>query len=165
MKYLLTLLILVPFLSFSQQRANTYISGGVHYDALDYNNYGYGVRLSGGATINNQLLFGIGAGVQKINGLKKPIVPLFVQLAYADTKKNVSPIIIAEPGYGVYKNNNGPYKTKGGFHFFGGGGILFATRSSVKGTLNVGYTLYTIQSRGVETRIKGVSIRFAVMAF
>jgi hypothetical protein len=169
MKYILVLLIFLSSAATAQRRmTNAFVSGTFQVDAPEHYKPVVGGRLSAGANLKNFALVGIGVGVTKIKEFRKLYVPVFGTITIADFSKKVSPLVVAEPGYGIYNEKvrigNRTVEREGGFTFFGGGGVAVAATSKANLSFSVGYSVYTFNTGGIASSVKGVGFRFTVTA-
>jgi hypothetical protein len=166
MKYILVLVIFLSSAATAQRRmSNAFISGTFQVDAPEHYKPIVSGRLSGGANLKNFALVGIGIGITKIKEFRKLYVPVFGTITIADFTKKVSPLVVAEPGYGIYNEKLRSGLTReGGFTFFGGGGVAIAATSKANLSFSVGYSVYTFNTGGITNTVKGVGFRFTVTA-
>ena len=151
MKYTLVLLFFLSSAATAQRRmTNAFVSGTFQVDAPEHYKPVVGGRLSGGANLKNFALVGIGLGVTRIKEYKKLYVPVFGTITIADFSKKVSPLVVAEPGYGIYNEKvrigNNTVEREGGFTFFGGGGVAVAATSKGNLSFSVGYSVYSFNT-------------------
>jgi hypothetical protein len=137
-------------------------------DAPEYYKPVISARLSGGVNLKNLALVGIGVGVTKFKEFKKVYVPVFGTITVADFTKRVSPLVVLEPGYGIYNEKirvgNSTLTREGGFTFFGGGGVAIAASSKANLSFSVGYAYYGFNTAGINSSVKGVGFQFTVTA-
>ena len=169
MKYILVLFIFLSSSAAAQKRmSNTFISGTFQVDAPEHYKPVVSGRLSGGANLKNFALVGIGVGIAKIKELPKLYIPVFGTITIADFSKHISPLVVAEPGYGIYNEKvrlgNRTITREGGFTFFGGGGVAVAATSKANLSFSIGYSVYTFNTAGISSTVKGVGFRFTVTA-
>lgn len=169
MKYILLLFIFVSLTATAQRRAsNAFFSGTFQVDAPEHYKPIISGRLSGGANLQNFALIGIGVGVTKIKEMGKLYVPVFGTITIADFSKKVSPLVVAEPGYGIYNEKvrlgTRTVTREGGFTFFGGGGAAIAANSKANISFSIGYSVYSFNTAGINSSIKGIGFRFTVTA-
>ena len=166
-----TIIFLLLFFIFAipciAQKSNKgFLSGAFQFD-IPKNTTGLGVRLAGGININHLFLLGLGVGVTKIQNVNKAIIPVFAHFALGDFKKKVFPYFVAEPGYGFYdrseKIGNERINTKGGFNFFGGGGMGVVTSKSSTVTFSVGYSVYNFETKKINSTVKGLAFKISVI--
>jgi hypothetical protein len=167
MRYILILTVLISSSVFSQ-KSRGFVSGTFQVDAPEHYEPIISARLSGGAKLNNLVLLGIGVGVTKFKEFKKVYVPVFGTITVADFTKRISPLVVLEPGYGIYDEKvrlgNRTVTREGGFTFFGGGGIAIAATPKANLSFSVGYAYYGFNTAGVHSSIKGPGFRFTVTA-
>ena len=169
MKYILLLAILYSSAAIAQKKySKGFLSGTFQVDAPEHYKPIISGRLSGGVKLNNIALLGIGIGVTKFKEFKKIYVPVFGTITVADFSKKLSPLVVFEPGYGIYneklKIGNRSVTREGGFTFFGGGGVAVAATSKANLSFSVGYSLYSFNTAGINSSVKGVGFRFTVTA-
>jgi hypothetical protein len=166
MKYIFVVLLFLSTTVIAQRRAtNAFFSGTFQVDAPEHYKPVVSGRLSGGANLNNFALLGVGVGITKFKEFKKLYVPVFGTITIADFKKHVSPLVVVEPGYGIYNEKLRSGVTReGGFTFFGGGGVAVAATSKANLSFSVGYSVYSFNTGGVNSTVKGVGFRFTVTA-
>lgn len=167
MKYILVAVVLFSSVSHAQ-RSRGFLSGTFQVDAPEHYKPVVSARLSGGANLRNLALIGIGVGVTKFKEFKKVYVPVFGTITVADFTKRVSPLVVLEPGYGIYNEKlrigTRNVTREGGFTFFGGGGVAIAATSKANLSLSVGYAHYNFNIDGVSSSVRGPGFRFTVTA-
>jgi hypothetical protein len=169
MKYtILILVLLFAITTMAQRRSRGFLSGTFQVDAPEYYKPVISARLSGGINLKNLALVGIGVGVTKFKEFKKVYVPVFGTITVADFTKRVSPLVVLEPGYGIYNEKirvgNSTLTREGGFTFFGGGGVAIAASSKANLSFSVGYAYYGFNTAGINSSVKGVGFQFTVTA-
>jgi opacity protein-like surface antigen len=167
MKYILFFSLLFSSASYAQ-RSRGFLSGTFQVDAPEHYKAVVSARLSGGVNVSNLALIGIGVGVTKFNEFKKVYVPVFGTITVADFTKRISPLVVLEPGYGIYNEKvrvgTRTVTREGGFTFFGGGGVAIAASSKANISLSVGYAHYGFETGGVNSSVRGPGFRFTVTA-
>ena len=168
MKYILLLTLLLSSAIAFSQRSNGFLSGTFQVDAPEHYKPIASARLSGGVNLKNLALIGIGVGITKFKEFKKVYVPVFGTITVADFSKRVSPLVVLEPGYGIYNEKvrigTRTVKREGGFTFFGGGGVAIAATSKANLSFSVGYAHYYFNTGGVNSSVRGPGFRFTVTA-
>ncbi len=168
MKHILLLAALLSSSFLFAQKRDGFLSGTFQVDAPEHYDPIVSARLSGGGKLSNMALLGIGVGVTKIKEYKKLYVPVFGTITVADFTKKLSPLVVLEPGYGIYKENirSGNRRTtrEGGFTFFGGAGVAIAASSKANLSFSVGYAHYGFSIDDYNYAIKGVGVRFTATA-
>lgn len=159
----LLLLLLLPTFSFAQKG---FFGGSMQMEIPKGQSPSLGLRLAGGANVNNFLLIGGTVGFTKFSELDNVIIPIGATLMAGIFDKKIFPVVIAEPTYGVYpgeKDNVGS-ETKGGFSFYGGGGIGFTSKGGKgAGLVTVGYSTYSLETNGFKSTLDGVAIRITFL--
>jgi hypothetical protein len=165
MRYLI-LLFLLPVFSQAQKTDKGFFMGAMQAD-FPKEAVGGGIRLGGGASLNNQLLLGAGIGLTKFQFNDKPNIPLFASLIYGNFNKKATPVFIAEPGINIYnateKIGNVTIERKGSLYFHGGAGIGFRASQKVRGVLSVGYSLYQYKTFDVKSNAECIAVRFTAI--
>ena len=168
MKHIFLLGFLLSTVFSFAQKWDGFLSGTFQADLPNNFDPVASIRLSGGGKLNNLALVGIGVGITKFKEYKKLYVPVFGTLTVADFTKRISPLIVLEPGYGIYKEGirGGNRRTvrEGGFTFFGGGGVAIAATSKANLSFSVGYAHYGFKIDQYSYAAKGVGIRFTATA-
>jgi hypothetical protein len=169
MKYIVLFALLFSSAAIAQKRpSNGFLSGTFQVDAPEHYKPVVGARLSGGVNLKNLALVGIGVGITKFKEFKKVYVPIFGTITVADFSKHVSPLVVLEPGYGIYNEKfragNRTITRKGGFTFFGGGGVAVAANRKANLSFSVGYSIYSFNTAGINSSVKGIGFRFTVTA-
>src|SRR5215208_515329 len=103
MKCLLVILFFIPCLCFGQSR-NTYFSIELGSYFSRSSNPSIGAHFSGNAEISPNFFVGLEAGVvkfPKLNNLYVPVLARFTMMPRTKLSK-ASPLILVEPGYGIY---------------------------------------------------------------
>lgn len=95
--------------------------------------------ISVGFSDNNT--FGIGGGFGYIN-FEKPYIPLTVDISFFGVPGRVSPVIIAQAGYGVYNYTTAYSVGRGGFTGSLNAGIGFPVKGKNKIIITAGYYTY-----------------------
>ena len=168
MKYILLFALLFSSAIAFSQKANSFLSGTFQVDAPEHYKPIANARLSGGVNLKNLALIGIGVGITKFKEFKKVYVPVFGTITVADFTKRVSPLVVLEPGYGIYSEKvrvgTRTVTREGGFTFFGGGGVAIAATSKANLSFSVGYAHYSFNTGGVNSSVRGPGFRFTVTA-
>lgn len=168
MKYILIFSLFIFQVCFAQRSSRSFISGTVQVDAPEHYKPVVSARLSGGVNLKNLALVGFGIGITKFKEFSKLYVPVFGTVTIADFSKRVSPLVVLEPGYGIYNEKirlgNRTVTREGGFTFFGGGGVALAASSKANLSFSVGYAHYGFTTAGITSSVKGVGFRFTVTA-
>lgn len=168
MKHSLLFVLLLSALASSAQKRDGFLSGTFQADLPNNLDPAASVRLSGGGKLNNMALLGIGVGITKFKEYKKLYVPVFGTITVADFKKRISPMLVLEPGYGIYKETirGGNRRTvrEGGFTFFGGGGVAIAASPKANLSFSIGYAHYGFSIDNYNYAVKGVGVRFTATA-
>jgi hypothetical protein len=115
-KYMKTLiLLLLPFLSFSQVTANIQAGADFPIDLKP----GFSLRASAGIKTGSFFL-GLGTGVTKLGTLDNAYIPFFGNITYMPLGRKINPVLTVQPGVGVYSDD---FDNKGGFTAYGGVGL------------------------------------------
>ena len=170
MKYILPVLLLLPFWAQAQSR-DTYVG----LDGALYFGRGYdpapGFHLSGNAGIGKGMYLGAQVGLVHFRDLGGAYLPAQLKFSFmpAGQSGRAVPIVLLEPGYGFYdrkyRYGNGWYRRKGGFTFFAGVGAAFATRSKARPVLTLGYSRFDFRDRDYRFSRDAFGLRFGVMIF
>jgi hypothetical protein len=169
MKCIVWLSVLLSTSTFAQRGLSRgFVSGTLQIDAPENYKAIVSARLSGGAKLSNLALIGIGVGVTKFKEFSKVYVPVFGTIAIADFTKRISPLVVLEPGYGIYNEKlhwgNRVVTREGGFTFFGGGGVAIAATRKANISFSVGYAHYSFTTAGITSSVKGPGFRFTITA-
>lgn len=164
MKKLIFFLLLTPILSSAQK---SYYSIDAAVDWPKNVELGYGIRLHGGAVIEDNVFLGVGAGVTKLDEVKGVYVPLFFNISFAYNAKNkLFPILVLQPGYGIYKHTttilNQDITTNGGFTFYGGAGFGYSGEET-KTHITFGYSRYGFKTGKAGSYMDGMALRLSFM--
>jgi hypothetical protein len=138
------LLILIPTLAHSQPKNYFSIAFG-----KDFPN---GYHVIGGHFTENRLLgknfyLGAGASFLKFDNTTGFYFPVYGNVSYLKfrTDKKIFPVVLIQPGYGFYKQEEDGTTTKGGFTFHGSAGIGYPFLFHKKGYATFGFAHYTFK--------------------
>lgn len=135
---LLNLLVLCTILAVAQKKHSGYISlrGGPSFK----DNTVKGIAsVSVGFSSNST--FGIGGGFGYIN-FEKPYIPLTVDVSFFGKPGKVSPVVIAQAGYGIYNYTTAYTVGRGGFTGSLNAGVGFPVKGKNKIIVTAGYYTY-----------------------
>lgn len=162
------MLIHASLLSFSQKR-NGYLGLDAGVYVIKNSNPAMGAHFSGNAQIATDAYLGAEVGVVKIDGLRKPYLPLLARVSMMPNvgSSRTRLLILLAPGYGVYddtyRRGGFYYHEKGGFSFYGGFGAVFMQKKNASLSLTIGYSTFGISTNSYKSNIDGVGVRFGVM--
>lgn len=163
MKFLFFLLLL-PFLGISQKKEGYFaLTVGANFKANT--DPAFGAYLSGNGQIGPGFFIGAEIGVVKLpdlDGVYLPLLSRFTLIPRKDPKK-LSPMILLQPGYGIYEKTVSNIKTEGGFCFYGGAGVAFPGQGKGRGYLTVGYSLFGLNVNDVGANLEMIGIRAGIM--
>jgi hypothetical protein len=170
MKPILCTLLVIPLLSFGQ-RYGGYVQAHLGFDLPKNVTFVYGAKLDGGVSINNTFFIGGGAGITKIDQIEGIYIPLYANFSVAiQPYSKFFPILILQPGYGIYKedtkllNTSTIQSSTGGFTYFAGIGVGISTQIKVKSCVSIGYSQYNFKAATGEIfNFKGPSIRITML--
>jgi hypothetical protein len=112
---------------------------------------GFGADISGNGKIAAPLYLGFGVGVTKFSDLNDPYFPFTARITFIPAKnfRNTIPLILVEPGYGLYSSKgrtSSDYNTNGGFTFFGGVGFATASKGKARAQASIGYSALMLKT-------------------
>jgi hypothetical protein len=125
----------------------------------------FGFQLSGNGQLGSGLYAGVEVGVVRLAKDSGIYIPFQAKFSVIPIRNKYSPMVLIEPGYGVYKSkaSSSAEGTAGGFTFFGGVGLAFPGKDKSRGFLAVGYSRFGFETGSTHTSIEGVGIKLALM--
>jgi hypothetical protein len=148
--------------SFAQKKGYSSIAAAV--DVKDRAN-AFGLYFSGNGQMAPGSFIGIEAGVIKFKGVNAPYIPLLAKITVAPNidKNKLSPLVVVAPGYGTYSHNATGNTTTGGFDFYGGLGVVTASKTKTHAFITIGYSRYGFTTQEIKSKIEMVGLRTGLM--
>jgi hypothetical protein len=128
-----------------------------------------GIRYVSGTPLSNTLLVGTMVGLTKVEGMKSVMMPFGAHFSLGFFSKTVYPLLVVEPGYNLYsaktESMGSSYNTRGGFTFYGGGGMGFKMGDKAALNFIAGYSLYRFRANKVRSTLEGIGFRLTGIVF
>lgn len=111
------------------------------------------------------LYAGVGTAFLKFDNTPDFFFPVFANISYFGIQpaKKVFPVMLFQPGYGIYHHEEAGIVTKGGLTFHSSIGIGYPFLFHRRGYATFGYTHYTFITGDVKTFRNSVGGRLAIL--
>jgi hypothetical protein len=163
MKLLFIIFFLAPTLCFSQFKGINTFSAGPE-NLINGSGLAFGAQLSGNLLLSKGSFMGLEIGYLKFPKMTGLYVPVSLKLTAVinDDPNKTRPIIMIQPGYGLYNERDSESSTivrKGGTTIYTGIGVAFAATGNKRGYLMAGYSNYGFENNSVRSRIESIGLR------
>lgn len=168
MRVLVFCMLLFPIIGLAQKKSKGYLSitSSLHFKSQT--DPGFGGLVSGNLQVSKEFFAGVQLGALKLPYTDGVYVPLQAKFTIAPSfhSNKVSPVMLIEPGYGIYNKTYhyyaGSYTEEGGFTFFAGAGILLPVSARGGLMLAAGYSSFGFKAGNEKTNLEMIGARLGV---
>lgn len=153
------------------QKGKGYASASFNLDFPKNTEPAIGLTLSGNAAVGKGGYVGASIGLIMFKNNDGPYIPFCLRFTGIPNtnEKQFSPLVIFEPGYGIYSNSqkvgNITINSGGGFTFIGLVGISFPKVKKARPYLAAGYGNYGFTINTISDQIETFAVRAGIMFF